>query len=55
MMQYRRIQFWIQHQAMKNGMKVIFVDAKYSSTTCPKCGSKMKENGFVYSIAVVLL
>ncbi|WP_277346524.1 zinc ribbon domain-containing protein [Acidianus sulfidivorans] len=33
----------MQQQAMKRGMKVIFVQAKYSSQTCPKCGSKMTE------------
>nr|WP_277346523.1 zinc ribbon domain-containing protein [Acidianus sulfidivorans] len=46
LMQYRRVQEWIQQQAMKRGMKVIFVDAKYSSQTCPKCGSKMTESGY---------
>ncbi|WP_420809451.1 zinc ribbon domain-containing protein [Acidianus sulfidivorans] len=24
----------------------MFVQAKYSSQTCPKCGSKMKESGY---------
>ncbi|WP_338076105.1 RNA-guided endonuclease TnpB family protein [Acidianus sulfidivorans] len=46
LMQYRRVQEWIQHQAVKHNMKVIFVDAKYSSTTCPKCGSRMEESGY---------
>ena len=43
LMQYRRIQYWISWQAEKHGILVQFVDPRYSSTTCPKCGSKMVE------------
>ena len=46
LMQYRRIQEWIEWQAKKFGLKVIKVNPAYSSTTCPKCGAKMKENGY---------
>ena len=43
LMQYRRIQYWISWQAEKHGLIVQFVDPKYSSTTCPKCGTRMVE------------
>ncbi|MEW9492632.1 MAG: RNA-guided endonuclease TnpB family protein [Candidatus Aramenus sulfurataquae] len=43
LMQYRRIQHWIEWQAIKHGLKVVKVPAFYTSTKCPKCGSKMKE------------
>jgi len=46
LMQYRRIQRWIEWQAQKYGLKVVYVSPSYSSTTCPKCGEKMKENGY---------
>jgi len=46
LMQYKRIQWWIEWQAKKYGLKVIKVNPAYSSTTCPKCGAKMKENGY---------
>ncbi|AEE93281.1 OrfB transposable element protein, IS605 [Acidianus hospitalis W1] len=43
LMQYRRLQYWIEWQAKKRGMTVEFVNPKYSSVSCPKCGQKMKE------------
>jgi len=46
LMQYRRIQEWIEWQAKKHGLKLIKVNPAYSSTTCPKCGTLMKENGY---------
>jgi len=46
LMQYRRIQRWIEWQAQKHGLKVLYVSPSYSSITCPKCGEKMKENGY---------
>jgi len=46
LMQYRRIQKWIEWQAKKYGLKVIKVNPAYSSTTCPKCGTLMKESDY---------
>jgi IS605 OrfB family transposase len=46
LMQYRRIQYWIEWQARKHGMVVKYVNASYSSVLCPKCGRKMKEKGY---------
>jgi len=46
LMQYRRIQEWIEWQAKKHGLRVVKVNPSRSSTTCPKCKAKMKENGY---------
>jgi len=46
LMQYSRIQKWIEWQAKKYGLKVIKVNPAYSSTTCPKCGTLMKESEY---------
>ena len=43
LMQYRRIQYWVEWQAKKRGMAVKYVNPRYSSVSCPKCGRKMKE------------
>jgi putative transposase len=43
LMQYRRVQYWIEWQAKKNGLKVIYVDPHYSFTHCSKCCNEMKE------------
>ena len=43
LMQYRRIQYWIEWQAKKHGMVVKYVNPRYSSVSCLKCGRKMKE------------
>ncbi|BFH73067.1 RNA-guided endonuclease TnpB family protein [Sulfurisphaera javensis] len=46
LMQYNRIQYWIEWEARKHGLNVVYVNPKYSSITCPKCGSKMIESGY---------
>jgi len=43
LMQYHRLQYWICWQAKKHGMIVEFVNPRYSSVSCPKCGRKMVE------------
>ncbi|AWS00339.1 RNA-guided endonuclease TnpB family protein [Metallosphaera hakonensis] len=43
LMQYRRVQYWIEWQAKKHGVLVEFVNPKYSSVSCPRCGKRMKE------------
>jgi putative transposase len=35
LMQYRRILYWIEWQAIKHGLKVVKVPAFYTSTRCP--------------------
>jgi len=46
LMQYSRIQRWIEKQAKKYGLRIVKVNPAYSSTTCPMCGAKLKENGY---------
>ncbi len=41
--QYRRIQRWIEWQAMKRGLVVVYVSPYRTSTQCPRCGAKMIE------------
>ena len=48
LMQYRRLQYWIEWQAKKYGMVVKYVNPRYSSVSCPKCGRKMKEKGYCW-------
>ncbi|WP_218261281.1 RNA-guided endonuclease TnpB family protein [Saccharolobus shibatae] len=43
LMQYRRVQYWIEWQAKKHGLIVEYVNPQYSSVSCPKCGEKMRE------------
>jgi len=46
LMQYSRIQKCIEWQARKYGLRVIKVNPAYSSTSCPKCGTLMKESEY---------
>ncbi|WCM38571.1 IS200/IS605 family element transposase accessory protein TnpB [Sulfolobus islandicus] len=46
LMQYRRIQYWIEWQAKKHGILVQYVNPGYSSVSCPKCGKRMEEKGY---------
>jgi putative transposase len=46
LMQYRRIQYWIEWQARKRGILVQYVNPSYSSVLCPRCGKRMEERGY---------
>jgi IS605 OrfB family transposase len=43
LMQYRKIQYWIEWQGKKNNLLIKYVAAFYSSITCPKCNRRIKE------------
>jgi len=43
---YRMLEQWIDWQCEKNGVPLIVVDPKNTSSTCPMCGSKLIENGY---------
>jgi len=46
MLSYRKLSFWIDWQAEKHGAPAIIVDPKRTSTTCPRCRGRLKENGY---------
>ncbi len=41
---YHALQQFITYKARLNGVPVVFVSAKHTSTTCPKCGYQDKKN-----------
>ncbi|MEM4848572.1 MAG: zinc ribbon domain-containing protein, partial [Ignisphaera sp.] len=41
---YRRIQFTIVYEALERGLAVRYVDPSKTSSTCPRCGSRLKDN-----------
>ena len=43
---YRKISEWIDWQSEKHGVPVIVIEPRGTSTRCPKCNTKMKENGY---------
>jgi IS605 OrfB family transposase len=43
---YRRLKHWIDWQCEKNGVPLIIVDPKGTSTICPICNSKLVESGY---------
>jgi IS605 OrfB family transposase len=45
MLGYRRLAFWIDWQAEKNGVPILIVDPAGTSSTCPRCGTKLVEVG----------
>jgi len=45
MLGYRRLAFWIDWQAEKNGVSLFVVDPAGTSTTCPRCGAELVEVG----------
>jgi len=42
---YRRLAFWIDWQAEKNGVPLFVVDPAGTSSTCPRCGAELVEAG----------
>jgi IS605 OrfB family transposase len=45
-MGYSRLRKWIDWQAMKRGSPLAIVDPRGTSSECPKCDSKLEENGY---------
>jgi IS605 OrfB family transposase len=45
-MGYKRLGKWIDWQAMKRGAPLAIVDPRRTSSECPKCDSKLEENGY---------
>jgi putative transposase len=43
---YRKLAFWIDWQCKKHGIPHKAVEAKGTSSICPQCNSKLKENGY---------
>ena len=41
---FRQLQDFIQYKAEWNGIPVVYLDARYTSRTCPKCGDALKSN-----------
>ncbi len=42
---YRRLAFWMDWQAEKNGVPLFVVEPAGTSSTCPRCGAKLVEVG----------
>ncbi|NAZ38729.1 MAG: IS200/IS605 family element transposase accessory protein TnpB [Acidilobus sp.] len=45
MLGYRRLAFWMDWQAEKNGVPLFVVDPAGTSSTCPRCGAELVEAG----------
>jgi len=43
---YRKLEFWLDWQAEKHGVPAVVVEPRGTSSTCPNCGNKMRENGY---------
>jgi IS605 OrfB family transposase len=43
---YRRLAFWLDWQAEKGGVPLFVVDPADTSSTCPRCGTKLVEVGY---------
>ncbi len=46
MLGYRRLGFWIDWQAEKNGVPLFVVEPAGTSSTCPRCGAELVEVGY---------
>ena len=43
---YRKLEYWIDWQCEKNGVPLIVVEPRGTSTSCPRCNSKLVENSY---------
>jgi len=43
---YRRISEWIDWQCEKHGVTAVVIEPKGTSTKCPRCSTKMRENRY---------
>ncbi|MEM4018415.1 MAG: zinc ribbon domain-containing protein, partial [Sulfolobales archaeon] len=42
---YRRMQFTISYEVLERGLEARYIDPSRTSSTCPRCGSRLKSNG----------
>jgi putative transposase len=42
---FRKLQFYIEYKAKLEGLPVVYVNPKWTSTLCPICGGKLAPNG----------
>ncbi|MEM3988700.1 MAG: zinc ribbon domain-containing protein [Sulfolobales archaeon] len=42
---YRKMQFTIGYEALERGLAVSYIDPSKTSSTCPRCGSRLKDSG----------
>ena len=45
---YGLFRFALEHKALQEGIKVVAIDPKYTSQTCPRCGNKRKPSKYNY-------
>ena len=43
---YRKLGLWIDWQSEKYGVPILVVDPRRTSSICPRCGSRLVENGY---------
>jgi IS605 OrfB family transposase len=43
---YRRLEQWIDWQCERQGVPVVAINPRGTSSTCPRCNSKLSENGY---------
>jgi putative transposase len=43
---YRKLSFWIDWQCEKLGVPIIPVEPEHTSSICPNCSSRLRENGY---------
>jgi len=43
---YRRIQFCVEYEARERGLRVVKVNPGGTSSKCPRCGSRLVDNGY---------
>jgi IS605 OrfB family transposase len=46
LLSYRKLEQWTDWQCEKNGVPVIVVEPRGTSTTCPRCNTKLNENSY---------
>ncbi|MEM2550926.1 MAG: zinc ribbon domain-containing protein [Sulfolobales archaeon] len=42
---YRKVQFAISYEAIERGLETKYINSRKTSSTCPKCRGRLKDNG----------
>jgi len=43
---YRKFLWWVEYRATREGLAIVKLEPRGTSSTCPRCGAKLVDSGY---------